>query len=83
MHIYKNFYHFIDIGTGVTANVVYPGLVRTNITSHLDIHKSYLSSFFLGPLQWLMMKTPVQGAQTAIYCSVNNDLEKVSGKYFR
>lgn len=70
-------------GTGVTANAVYPGLVRTNITSHLSINKSYISSFFLGPLQWIMMKNPVQGAQTPIYCSVNKDIEKVSGKFFR
>lgn len=69
-------------GTGVTANVIYPGLVSTNITSHLGIHKSYISSFFLSPIRWIMMKTPIQGAQTPIYCSVNQQLEEISGKLF-
>lgn len=30
----------------------------------------------------MFIKSPRQGAQTTIYCAVNPDLEKVTGKYY-
>lgn len=36
----------------------------------------------LGPIFWMFVKTPVQGAQTTIHCAVSEDLENVSGLYF-
>ena len=35
----------------------------------------------LYPVNWLMLKTPWQGAQTTIYCAVSEELDGVSGKY--
>lgn len=69
-------------GTKVTANAVHPGIVNTDLGRHLSLKKSYFSWIFLGPFLWIFTKTPKQGAQTTIYCSVNPELESVSGKYF-
>lgn len=35
------------------------------------------------PWMWLFMKNPIQGAQTAIFLSVNKALDNVTGKYFK
>ncbi|XP_072032355.1 retinol dehydrogenase 13-like [Amphiura filiformis] len=70
-------------GTGVTANSVHPGIVRTELSRHMGISKSYFSSFFWGPINYIVLKSPKQGAQTVIDCAVNDKLEDVSGKYFK
>ena len=31
---------------------------------------------------WLVLKNPLQGAQTTIHCAVQEDIEKDSGRYF-
>ncbi|KAL4237833.1 Retinol dehydrogenase 13 [Mactra antiquata] len=69
-------------GTNVTVNCVNPGVVKSEIGRHLPLGQSTLSSGFLSPLTWLLMKTPLQGAQTSIYLAVSPEVEKVSGKYF-
>ncbi|XP_026871976.2 retinol dehydrogenase 12-like isoform X1 [Electrophorus electricus] len=64
-------------GTGVTVYAVHPGVVQTELWRHLS-----------GPQQAAMClirpitKTPVQGAQTTIYCSVAPELETETGKYY-
>uniref|UniRef100_A0AAY5EFX5 Retinol dehydrogenase 12, like n=1 Tax=Electrophorus electricus TaxID=8005 RepID=A0AAY5EFX5_ELEEL len=61
-------------GTGVTVYAVHPGVVQTELWRHLS-----------GPQQAAMClirpitKTPVQGAQTTIYCSVAPELETETG----
>ncbi|XP_062973613.1 retinol dehydrogenase 12-like isoform X2 [Elgaria multicarinata webbii] len=63
-------------GTGVTVNALHPGTVATELTRH---------SFILNNLWKIMsffVKTPVEGAQTSVYCAVAEELESVSGKYF-
>lgn len=65
------------VGTGVTVNAVHPGSVYTELTRHLSIINIIWRkiTFFL--------KTPQEGAQTSVYCAVAEELELVSGKYFR
>ncbi|RUS74792.1 hypothetical protein EGW08_017459 [Elysia chlorotica] len=65
-------------GTGVTVNSVHPGGVNTDLQRHTNrgIFK------LLKPLSKLFFKTPVDGAQTTLYCALSPDLEEVSGKYF-
>ena len=63
-------------GTGVTANAVHPGPVR--------------SGFGMGAgwFAWLVklgtpfLLTPEQGAQTVVWACTAPELERVSGKYF-
>ncbi|XP_071801425.1 retinol dehydrogenase 13-like [Asterias amurensis] len=69
-------------GTGVTANSLHPGVVKTQIGRFTGLYQSGFSAFILGPIFWLCVKTPKQGAQTSVHCAVDSELENVSGKYF-
>jgi len=64
-------------GTGVTCNVVHPGLVATEIARHLPF----------GTLAWRLgrpfMLSPRQGADTPLYVALAPDLATVSGRYFK
>ncbi|KAL5487321.1 hypothetical protein EMCRGX_G019910 [Ephydatia muelleri] len=40
-------------------------------------------SFFLIPINYIFWKSPMEGAQTTIYCAVDEAVEGVSGKYFK
>ncbi|XP_078515673.1 retinol dehydrogenase 12-like [Lissotriton helveticus] len=63
-------------GTQVTVNALHPGSVHSELVRHsFWLSTAWnLCSFFL--------KTPKEGAQTSIYCSVAEELDSVSGKYF-
>jgi retinol dehydrogenase-14 len=65
-------------GTGVTANVLHPGVVRTAFASE---DPSPLWKAFL-PLIRLVLKSPRKGAATSIYLASAPEVEGVTGKYF-
>jgi NAD(P)-dependent dehydrogenase (short-subunit alcohol dehydrogenase family) len=64
-------------GTGVTANCLHPGGVRTNLgrgnSAVLDVVQRVLT---------LIMKSPEQGAQTSIWLASSPDVEGVCGRYY-
>jgi len=64
-------------GTGVTTYSLHPGGVATKIRYSLPAPLLFLSNVFL-----YMMKSPDEGAQTSIYCSVEPGIEAHNGKYF-
>lgn len=68
--------------SGVTVNALHPGLVDTEIMRHMGIFNSFFAKIFVYPLVWPFLKTPVSGAQTSLYCALDPELEKVTGKYF-
>lgn len=65
------------IGTKVTANSLHPGSVHSELVRHSFVMTWLwrIFSFFL--------KTPWEGAQTSVYCAVAEELESVTGQYFR
>ncbi len=65
-------------GTGVTANSVHPGVVRTNFGSEDQ------AGFFriVSPLVRPFLKTPTQGARTPIYLAASPDVEGITGQFF-
>jgi len=65
-------------GTGVTANSVHPGVVRTNFGSEDQ------AGFFriISPLVRPFLKTPTQGARTPIYLASSSDVEGITGQFF-
>jgi len=65
-------------GTGVTATVLHPGVVRTGFAAE---DPSPLWRFML-PLIRPMLKSPARGAATSIYLASAPEVEGVSGKYF-
>jgi retinol dehydrogenase 14 len=65
-------------GTGVTATVLHPGVVRTNFGAEDQ------AAFFkvVLPLVRPFMKTPAAGAATPIYLASSIEVEGVTGRYF-
>jgi retinol dehydrogenase 14 len=65
-------------GTGVTATVLHPGLVRTAFSAE---DPSPLARLMV-PLLRPFMKTPAQGAATSVYLASARDVDGVTGRYF-
>ena len=65
-------------GTGVTANVLHPGVTRTAFGAE---DPSWISKVIL-PLWRPFMSTPHRGAATSIYLASSPEVETVSGRYF-
>lgn len=63
-------------GSGVTANCLHPGAVRTNIWSHAGIFRP-LTTFAS-----LFMLSPDAGARTSVYLASSSEVEGVTGEYF-
>ncbi|KAL7632836.1 UNVERIFIED_CONTAM: hypothetical protein RMT77_016833 [Armadillidium vulgare] len=69
-------------GTGVTTYALHPGVVATELARHI---KSTFGSCVNNITNFVLRffaKTPVQGAQTTIYCAVDEALAKETGKYY-
>jgi retinol dehydrogenase 13 len=69
-------------GTGVTVNALHPGVVDTELGRHMWIFNNFFTGFIMRTLLWPFIKSPRAGAQTSLYCALEPDLEKVSGRYF-
>ncbi len=73
-------------GTGVTANSLHPGLVRTGFGRNNGGAIGALIRVFqarvlqIVPIPFIL--TPEQGAETSIYLASSPDVESVTGKYF-
>eukprot|EP01122_Echinamoeba_exundans_P002749 TRINITY_DN12730_c0_g1_i1.p1 TRINITY_DN12730_c0_g1~~TRINITY_DN12730_c0_g1_i1.p1 ORF type:complete len:300 (+),score=46.22 TRINITY_DN12730_c0_g1_i1:263-1162(+) len=65
------------LGKNITAYSVDPGAVRTD----LQRHPNWLTYLF-EPFRRLLFKTPLQGAQTSLYCALEPQLESEAGKFF-
>ncbi|XP_021928779.1 retinol dehydrogenase 12-like [Zootermopsis nevadensis] len=69
-------------GTGVTTYSVHPGVVITDLQRHMD------DTFFKGAqslfhgIGSFFLKKPEEGAQTTIYCSVDEKLADKTGLYY-
>lgn len=63
--------------TGITANAMHPGAVRTNFGSEAK-----------PVFKWLIkvgkpfLKSPAKGADTIVYLATSSEVEGISGKYF-
>ncbi len=62
-------------GSGITANCVHPGLVRSNIVRSYGIFSLIwrFNPFFM---------SPDKAAETSIYVASSPDLIRITGKYF-
>ena len=65
-------------GSGVTANVLHPGVVRTSFGQEDSGRWMHL----MLPLVRPFMKSPARGAATSIRLASAPELEEVSGRYF-
>jgi len=68
-------------GSGVTSYALHPGVVNTEMTRHIkDTYGSCVAC--LVPLHGLFIRTPESGAQTTIYCAVEESISEHSGRYY-
>lgn len=70
--------------TSVTVNCLTPGLVRG--TKHMrqsPIMRAFSMKIIMFPCMWTLMKTPLLGAQTAIYLATDEKINSTSGEYFK
>src|SRR5271154_170117 len=65
-------------GTGVTATVLHPGVVRTSFGA--EDQAAYFAVMIR--VARLFMKTPAQGAATPIYLASSPKVEGITGRYF-
>jgi retinol dehydrogenase-14 len=65
-------------GTGVTANVLHPGVVRTAFGQE-DMGRWMR---VMVPVARPFMKAPGEGARTSIYLAASPEVEGVTGRYF-
>lgn len=66
-------------GSGISVFCVHPGIVDTNLIKHLE------SSFCLrciSPLARWIIKSPRQGAETTLFCVLEDSIIDRSGSYF-
>ncbi|KAJ8273714.1 hypothetical protein GJAV_G00104700 [Gymnothorax javanicus] len=68
-------------GSGVTSFALHPGVIRTELSRHLELGYPLLGALLSVPAL-LLMKTPWEGAQTSIHCAVCPGLEDKTGCYF-
>ena len=64
-------------GTGVTANTVHPGDIKSDIVR--ESRWARWGSVLIGPF----LKTPEYGGRNLVYVATAPELDTVSGKYFR
>uniref|UniRef100_A0A8B9MV82 Retinol dehydrogenase 12 n=1 Tax=Accipiter nisus TaxID=211598 RepID=A0A8B9MV82_9AVES len=64
-------------GTKVTANALHPGSVHSDLVRHSFV------MMWLWKIFSFFLKTPWEGAQTSVYCAVAEELDSVTGQYFR
>ncbi len=65
-------------GSGVTANALHPGVVRTNFGR--DDAKGWMR--LLLPVVRPFLKSPERGAATSVYLASSPEVEGVTGRYF-
>ncbi|KAM9355097.1 retinol dehydrogenase 14a [Pholidichthys leucotaenia] len=67
-------------GSGVTANALTPGIVRTNLGRH--VHIPALAKPFFNLLSWSLFKSPEEGARTSVYLASSPEVDGVQGQCF-
>merc|ERR1739848_382435 len=70
-------------GQNISVYVLHPGTVDTNIG--IDIFPWYIRMilhWWALPLMYIFAKSPKQGAQTTIYCAVEESIGNDSGKFY-
>ncbi|CAK6951066.1 retinol dehydrogenase 12-like [Scomber scombrus] len=68
-------------GTGVTTYSLHPGVIRTELGRHFWPEMPLWKRVIYTPLLFFI-KSPTEGAQTTIYCAVEESLQEESGLYY-
>jgi NAD(P)-dependent dehydrogenase (short-subunit alcohol dehydrogenase family) len=66
----------------VTVYCLHPGVVYTELGRNAFVNRPVLRQIALAVI-WLFLKNPQQGAQTTIFCAVDEKVASETGKYYR
>lgn len=66
-------------GSGVTVNMVHPGVIKTTIVTD---HTNIFMRVGFAILCWICYRTAEEGAQTVVHVSVSEECANTSGKFF-
>lgn len=69
-------------GTGVTTYSLHPGVIYTELIRH-GVKQNMMFYIFDTLQLGYLIKTPEEGAQTTLYCAIEESLASVTGKYYR
>lgn len=72
-----------EASSGVTTYSLHPGAVKTEITRHMETSSNIFMKTLIMIGLYLFSKTPENGAQTSIFCAVDESLENCTGKYYK
>ena len=67
-------------GSGVNAYSLHPGVIATELGRHIEDSLGIFSFLFLAIKPFI--KTPESGAQTSIFCAVDESVAEQSGLYY-
>ncbi|CAG2240970.1 RDH12 [Mytilus edulis] len=68
-------------GTGVTTYSLHPGSINTELARHMRVKVKFIMEALYFIITFFI-KTPYEGAQTNIYCAVEESLDNETGKYY-
>ncbi|CAB3220931.1 unnamed protein product [Arctia plantaginis] len=68
--------------SNVTTYSLHPGVIRTDISRHFNETVGYGARFIFDVVMGFFMKSPRCGAQTTIYCAVDEGCANESGLYY-
>ena len=71
-------------GTGISVYSLHPGVINTELSRHIRDSSPilYCVLFLLSPLIIFLIKTPFYGAQTTLYCTLDDSIGGRSGRYY-
>ena len=70
-------------GQNISVYVLHPGTVQTNIATNIfPWYIRLITDLLAAPLLFCFSKSTRQGAQTTIYCAVEESIASESGKYY-
>lgn len=70
------------MGTGVTVYSLHPGAVHTELGRHMGSSMNRVIGSVYAASSKIFFRTPKVGAQTTVYCAVEESLAEESGYYY-
>ncbi|KAI4465283.1 phosphatidylinositol-glycan biosynthesis class f protein-related [Holotrichia oblita] len=67
---------------GVTVYTLHPGAINTDLQRHIGATYGKTISWMINSAGKCFFKTPLEGAQTTIYCAIDEKAGKESGLYY-
>lgn len=68
--------------SGISVHVLHPGVIMTELSRHFEKWIPSFINFLTLPIARFIFKTPFHGAQTTLFCVLDDSLEGQSGKYY-